>query len=283
MGLSEIKVEVGGVNTDVDQVVSNVQSSIRRQLPQVRPYQVQPTPIALVAGGPSLSSTLGELRDAIFRGCKVATVNGAYQWCIDRNIKPDMAIALDARPGNAEFFETSVPGCKYLLASQSSPEMFDVVDGRDVFIFHALSYESVETPILDEFYMKAYTPVTGGSTVTVRALSLLRMLGFLRMDVFGFDSCWMGRKHHAYRQELNDADKRIRVVMRVGDADDRTFWCAPWHVKQLDDFKMWVKERGHLCDLHVHGDGLIAHTMKTGARLVHELSETEQTREVACA
>ncbi len=263
--------EQGGVNVDEAQVLANVKAAIRRQHPQVRPYQPQGTPLVLIAGGPSLNTTLDELRAEIFRGCRVAVVNGAYQWAIDHNIKPDMAIALDARPVNAEFYRTPVPGCKYLVASQCAPTMFDMLEGRDVWLFHALSYESAEVPILEEFYGKGrVTPVTGGSTVTIRALSLLRMLGFLRLDIFGFDSCWMDDQHHAYPQTMNDKDHRIRVESRIGDAVDRVFYCAPWHVKQWDDFKLWVRERGHLCDLHVHGDGLIAHTMKTGARLVVE-------------
>lgn len=264
----QIKCVQGGVNTSEDVVVGNVRASIRRQLAQVRPYQPQGTPLALVAGGPSLLHTEAELRDEIFRGCKVATVNGAYQWCIDHNIKPDIAIALDARPGNAEFFATPVPGCKYLFASQCAPETFDMVAGRDVWLFHALSYDEAEIKVLDSYYGHGrYSPVTGGSTVTIRALSVLRMLGFLRLDIFGFDSCWYGLLHHAYPQVLNDQDHRIRVEVRADGVEERIFTCAPWHIKQWEDFKMWVKERGELCDLHVHGDGLIAYMMKRSATL----------------
>ncbi len=268
----QIKAVTGGVNVPVQQILANVQSAIRRQHPQVRPYQPQVAEVALVAGGPSLLHTIDELREAIFRGCRVCAVNGSYDWLIEHNFKPDMAVLLDARPDNAEFVRQSVPGCKYLLASQCAPAVFDVVEGRDVYVFHALSYDDEESPILDAYYngRNRYAPVTGGSTVTIRALSLLRMLGFLRLDVFGFDSCWMGHVHHAYPQVLNNQDKRLVITVKVDGHDERQFHCAPWHLRQWEDFQMWVKERGHLCDLHVHGDGLIAWMMKRGAQLIRE-------------
>ena len=278
-----VKIEAisGGMNTDEATVLANVRASIRRQYPQVRPYQPQATPLALVAGGPSLSDTEDELRECVFRGCKVATVNNAYQWCIDRNIKPSMAIALDARPENADFFRTDVPGCQYLMASQCAPAMFDMLAGREVYLFHALSYDEPEKAVLDAYFGKErYAPVTGGSTVTIRALSLLRMLGFLRMDVFGFDSCWLDDRHHAYPQALNDTDGRMQVRLAQGD-HERVFTCAPWHMKQLDDFQQLIAKRGNLFDLHIHGDGMIAHFMKTGATIVEHRKQRE--KEVACA
>ncbi len=81
--------------------------------------------------------------------------------------------------------------------------------------------------------------------------------------------------HHAYPQKLNDNDLRLKVTVKVDGDDMRIFECAPWHLKQWEDFQLWVKERGQLADLHVHGDGLIAYMMKTGARLIRESEDAE--------
>ena len=267
----QIKAVTGNVNTPESVIVDHARANIRRQLPQVRPYQPQGTPIALIGGGPSLLTTVDELRADVFRGCKVATVNGAHEWAIQQNIKPDLAIVLDARAGNADFVKTPVPGCKYLVASQCHPDVFDRLEGRSVYLYHALSYEEAETPILERYYTPThFAPVVGGSTVTLRALTILHMLGFRRMDLYGFDSCWMGASHHGYPQALNDTDKRIPVRVKVDGVQEAHFLCAPWHLRQLEDFQLWVKELGHLVSLHVHGEGLIAYMMKTGARLVKE-------------
>ncbi len=277
--MPEIKAIVGGVNTTEEQVLDNVRRSIRRHLPQLRRYQEQDQAVSLVAGGPSLNQTLIELRDCTWRGQKIVTVNGSYGWCIAHNLKPSMAIVLDARPENAEFLAEPVEGCKYFLASQCDPEAFDIVEGRDVYIFHALSYYDAEKRILDKFYKGCWEECPRGTTVTLRALSILRMLGFLRIDVFGFDSCWMGDRHHAYPQTLNDSDQCLPITLRVDGKSDREFFCAPWHLRQLEDFKGWVQSIGGLVDLRVHGDGLIAHYMRTGARLVEESRPREITVE----
>lgn len=270
MPLTAIQTVVGGVNTDEERILRNVRASIRRQLPQVRPFQPQATTVAIVGGGPSLAETEAELREAVYDGAKVCVVNGAYRWAISRNFQPSLAIALDARPENAEFFAPSVPGCQYLVASQCAPETFDMLEGRDVHLWHALSYDQPEEDALKAYYMKGhYWPVTGGSTVTIRAISLLRMLGFQRFELFGFDSCWLEGRHHAYEQALNDRDQRIRVVAKIdGEAGEgRVFYCAPWHIKQAEDFQQLIRVRGDMFKLNVHGNGLIAHLMRTGAQI----------------
>jgi hypothetical protein len=271
MPLTKIQALQGGVNTGEEAIVRHVRLSIRRQLPQCRPYQTQPAKVAILGGGPSLADTGDELRRLVFQGVKVVAVNGAYQWAIDRNIKPSVAIALDARPENAAFFATDVPGCQYLIASQCAPAMFDALEGRDVSIWHALSYEAEEAAALDAYYGREhYWPVQGGSTVMLRAISLMRMLGFHRQELFGFDSCWLEGRHHAFDQPMNDADHRLKVYAGVdGSEDRRVFYCAPWHLKQAQDFEELTKARGHLFQLNVHGNGLIAHLVRTGAR-VHE-------------
>ena len=49
-----------------------------------------------------------------------------------------------------------------------------------------------------------FFPVPGGSTVVLRALPLMRMLGLSQFHLFGFDSCVLPEAHHAYPQPEND-------------------------------------------------------------------------------
>lgn len=275
-----------GCNVGNDDLLAQISVNIRRGLPQVQPYSPNGHTALLVCGGPSLQDTESELVDEVWRGGKLVTVNGAYQWCIERNLRPAAAIMLDARRFNARFFETSVSRCKYLLASQCHPDAFDLVEGRETFIWHALgSGSESEVALLDEYYFQQsietwpedrkrprrhYHPVTLGTTVGIRSISLLRMLGFQRIDIFGLDSCWLGEKHHAYTQEENDVDKRISVWLRPDANTAHHFVCSPWHVKQADDFKILLRERGDFFQLSVRGNGLLATMMRTGAELQKE-------------
>ena len=90
---------------------------------------------------------------------------------------------------------------------------------------------------------------------------LCYVLGFRYFDIYGFDSCWVKDRHHAYPQKLNDNDRKVNITW-----GGRKFVCAPWMVKQAQDFMKLIKYRGHLYHCNVRGDGLIAHMIKTGAK-----------------
>jgi len=223
-----------------------------------------------VGSGPSLRKTETELRDLVFAGAKLVTVNGAYAWCIERNLQPNAQIVIDARASNSRFLEPAVPNCRYYLASQCHPALFDAVDGREfVGIFHVLGDEGPIKDELDRYFLGKWAGVIGGSTVTTRALGLLRMLGYLRFDLFGIDSCWDGDAHHAFDQPENARDHRLRVTVSAVDnpAQRREFLCAPWHVQQAEDFMQVLRLNGQHFLMNVHGDGLIAYLLRTAADL----------------
>jgi 6-hydroxymethylpterin diphosphokinase MptE-like len=262
-----------GTNVAEDTLRAQVEMNIRRGLPQAQPYTANPEVALLVCGGPSLNETLPELLEAHWAGGKVITVNGSYGWCIDRNIKPSATVVMDGREFNSRFVDRPVPGCKYLLASQAHPRAFEVCKGRDVTIWHTCSGGEDEHEMLKAFYFDRVFPIGTGTTVAIKAIQLLRMLGFLRIHIFGLDSCWLGDEHHAYSQAENSVDQRIQIWLRPAKGDEhrddlaKEFVCAPWHVRQAQDFIQLTKENGNLLQLEVHGPGLIATMVRTGAQL----------------
>lgn len=262
----------GGVNTPDDILIKQVSENIRRGLPQAQPYNPNRETVVLVCGGPSLKDTEKDIVKAVWDGGKVVAVNGAYQWCIDRNIRPSAFVMLDAREFNARFVETPVAGCHYMLASQCHPRAFELCRDRKVSIWQALSAGEDEKALLDDYYFGRYNPVTLGTTVALRAISLLRMLGFLHFEIFGLDSCYMGEEHHAYDQPENNSKRRMSVWLRPKGRDEKAvrFICAPWMAKQAEDFLQLTRERGNLIQLNVHGDGLIASLIRLGADLQFE-------------
>lgn len=259
-------------NVSDDQIIYHVAHNIRLMLPQVKPHTANNNIVALVCGGPSLVTHEKELVQAAWDGAKVVCVNGAYRWCIERNIRPSAMVMLDARKFNVRFVDQDVPGCRYLLASQCHPEAFRITHNRDVLIWHACSSGQSELDMLNEYYFNRCFPVTIGTTVAIRAISLLRMLGFKSFDIFGLDSCWIDTAHHAYQQSENDKDQRISVWLRPKGRDDFSaqFICSPWMMKQADDFQRLIRERGNDFRLNVRGDGLIASMLRIAAELGSE-------------
>lgn len=272
-------------------ILQQVEINVRRQLPQLQPHAPNHETVALVLGGPSLEAYERELVQAVWNGAKVVCTNGSFQWCIKHNIKPSAMVMLDARQFNSRFVEFDVPGCKYLLASQCHPEAFEICRDRDVLIWHCCSGGESEYDVLKEYYFDRLFPIGLGTTVAIKSIQLMRMLGFQSFDIFGFDSCWVKSRwytttevgeyiHHAYDQKENDNDKRLKVVLKPEGRDDlkREFMCAPWMCRQAMDFQTLIREQGNNFRLNVRGDGVIATILKFSAELGSEViaSVTEE-------
>lgn len=268
LSLTNFTLAGGSVNTDDTTLLAQIAANIRLGHPQVRLQPVQTDHVALVGSGPSLPSTERALVDLLHSGAKLITLNGAYQWALQHNLRPSATIILDARATNARFVDPAVPNCRYLLASQCHPDTFAAAAGRDVWIFHAAGPDSAFKELLDAYYLKQWHGVVGGTTVFTRGLALLRMLGYLRFDCFGIDSCWLGDDHHAFPQPENEADKRHQILVTPpGATTGRTFTCAPWMIKQAEDFLQFVRVNGSQFLLNLHGDGLLAYLLQTGAEI----------------
>lgn len=271
---------VGNINTPDETLLANIKHSITLGHPQIRPQAAQKDRVILVGGGPSLESTFDELKELYFAGAKVVTVNGSYAWCLSKNIRPSAHIVLDARAENARFVNPAIPNCRYLIASQCHPDTWEMVAGRpDVWIWHAMADDNPMRKVLDDFYLGHWTGTPGGTTVIMRALSVLRMCGFLRFDLFGVDSCFLGRQHHAYAQPENDVDQPYRVHVHPEGHPElgEDFWCAPWHLKQLEDFLQTIRINGGHFLLNVHGDGLLAYALKSNAAVEWSTNAAERS------
>jgi hypothetical protein len=257
---------VGGVVNEIDHLYDYISSSIRRGHPQVKMQASQPHKIALVCGGPSLEATLPELRDLIAEGAKVATVNGAYAWCIDHNIIPSIQVVMDARAFNSRFVDPPLPRCHYAIASQAHPETWDAVKDRsNVWIWHCGFSEGDPTfELVNHYYRGNWHLIAGGITVGTRAISVLRTLGYLRFDIFGMDSCVIGDQHHGYTQPENDGDRVYGLKVSPIDRPDlvHRFRVTGWHVQQADDMLQFIRHNGDKFVLSFHGGGLLAHLME---------------------
>tara|TARA_Y100000296_G_scaffold55664_1_gene63868 strand:- start:620 stop:1474 length:855 start_codon:yes stop_codon:yes gene_type:complete len=244
-----------GVNEDKDKIRDNIRINIKRGLPQVKPYETQwEKTIGIALGGPTLKDTFPDLLEKRQNGMPVITVNGSHKYCMDNGLTPSGMVMLDSREFNNRFVYPLVEDCKYFISSQCHPSVFENLKDNKVWIWHCAGDENFD--LLKEVYGDDYYPVMGGATIALRAVHMLRMLGFHKFEMYGFDSCITG-DHHAYEQPENDDEEILDVVV-----SGKEFICTAAHYHQAKEFVDMVSKTGEHYDLAVHGDGLISHIIK---------------------
>ena len=243
------------INEEPENIRENIRGNIKRGFPQVAPYESQDKVIALAVGGATLEETFSDLMGKRKNGMPLVTVNGSHKYCMDRGLVPSAMVMLDSREFNSRFIYPLSKECKYFISSQCHPSVFDNLEGYKTWIWHCAGDEDNED-LLKKQYGNNYFPIMGGSTVTLRAIHLFRMLGFSKFEVYGFDSCIIGQ-HHAYEQKENDDEQVIDVIVA-----DKEFRCTAAHYHQAKEFVQMIGKTGEYYDLAVHGDGLISHIIK---------------------
>ena len=245
------------MNYPQDLVLKNIKANIRRPLPQAMLHPAQRGKALVLCGGPSLSDHWATIQRKRSKGAKLITMNGTHNEVLDRGMTPSAFVMLDARPHNERFVERANRECRYFLANQVHPYIFDALSGFDVRIWHpAVDSDRPEFKILDDYYMSHWVGVTGGTSVGPRAIWLTMMMGFRDIEIYGLDSSLRNGMHHAYPQAENDTLSLQRV--RIGR---KIFECHAWMIKQLDEWMHFCAVLPHQVTLRIVGDGAIAYLM----------------------
>jgi hypothetical protein len=261
-------VDIGVLNTEQQTVLDNVKANVQRGIQQIIPHEPSEVELLILGGGPSLKDSADEIRELVAGGAKIVTLNGAYNWALEQGFQVGAQIVVDARPHNLRFVQPLQDKCKYFLASQVDPALYDACPPDRTYQWHTTAEFIKE--ILDEHLPNGWFGVFGGSTVLLRAIPLLRMLGFRSMHLFGCDSCCMDDQHHSYAQPENDGQMVIDTII-----GGRKFKCVPFHISQAQEFIDLIRVFGDEVELNVHGDGLLAWILQHGCDLDIEREAAE--------
>lgn len=259
--------EGGRLNIAEEALRANVEHNLQQGWAQVVPHPTNNEECMILGGGPTLSQFTDEIHAKRAAGVKLITLNGAYNWALEHGLTPSATMVADARPFNARFTHPVVDGCKYFIGSHCDPSVLAGLPPARTLLWH-MNPELVRD-LLTKYLPEGSFCIPGGSTVLLRAIPLLRMLGFRRFHLYGCDSCLMGEElaHHAFPQPENNGGIVIPVVVNSSVASDRVFHCAPWMVSQAEEFLEIVRRMGETFELEIHGDGLLAYLLDTAATL----------------
>lgn len=231
-----------------DVLYANIQATIDRGHEILYPQQPHGNAALLVGGGPSARHDVDEIRKRQSEGAHIFALNGAGLWLQGLGITPDAVIVLDARAHNARFISGLESSVVLLLASQCDPAIFEAGKWHRIIAWHPSM--NGHSGVIE----KRPTVLIGGSTtVGMRALRIVHVLGFREVHLFGYDSSYDANRGHAYPQPENDADG-----LRECEVAGRKFYAPAWMIRQADDFQLIAQ--GLMAEgmaLHVHGDGLL--------------------------
>lgn len=256
------KVEITtAVDTSV--IISNILDAKKRNLTPIydNPAWREEMPIAIVGGGPSLSSQLDNLRKYKY----IMACGSVHDYLIENNIMPTWCIICDPDPLMLNYLKKIQLNCQYLIASQCAPELFD----RFIYI----PYLGYKPKVFmwhcggDKFDPKTFgdseVSLGGGCTVGTRAMVMALSFGYNIQHLFGFDTCLDGDKHHAY--EFNDPNVEtvghIVQIQLEDNPDSKKFLVAGYMLGQFFDFKNLLGRYANKIKVTIYGDGLLKHLM----------------------
>lgn len=250
-----------------DKLCANIHANIRRGVQQVVPHAPQATQIALCAGGPTLVDHIEDIRRLQIEGAEVVCVGNAAATLNAHGVKVNGHVLLDGAGRNKAFV---IPDrdARYFIASQCDPAVLDALEGHaHVYLWHAVNGMEEEAILTAHYGRGGWYQVAGGSFVSLRAISLMGILGYTWLNIFGLDSCILKDSHHAYSQPNADGQKTADVKMA-----GKTFTSTAWMLDQADQFVKSVENgRFGSLQLAIHGDGLIATMIRTGGRPTWQL------------
>jgi len=257
--------ETGVVNTEMAIWRANVIHNLQQGWQQVSPHPTTTAECLILGGGPTLNTFTDEIHERRAAGAKLITMNGTYNWALEHGLTPSATVIADARAFNARFTHPVVDGCKYLIGSHCDPSVLEGLPKDRTFLWHMNPAELHEA--FRTYLPGGYYPIPGGSTVLLRTLPLLRMLGYAQFHLYGCDSCLLDDRHHAYPQPENNGGIVIPVVVTAPNAGNRVFHCAAWMISQAEEFLQIIRQMGDAFELEIHGEGLLAELLTTAATM----------------
>ena len=236
----------------MEQRKKNIAENMKMGLHQLHIRPPHAGRFGIVAGGPSLKKELGKIKTFQRQGGKVVALNGTHDYLIKHKIHPDIFVMADPRERNKRFLSNPDRTCVYFISADCHPEILDKLHGMDARLWVPIEYGEQSAPV----------QVGGGSTVTLRAISIGHILGFRDFEVFGWDGC-VTDSHHAYDQPENDGES-FREIEYNGNSYNMTNWM----IAQAENFDSFLSRYYGTFKMKIHTKGVMKAIYERHAGLI---------------
>lgn len=187
----------------------------------------------LVASGPSLNETIDWLKEAT-KNTQIFVVGSALKMILAVGIQPDAVIISDAKSNIVKQLEgTGYVGDLYFLSTANEQTVKTHIGSS--YILFQQGYPDAEQ-VANEYNMPVIE--TGGSVSTI-AISLLELLGFENIILFGQDMGFSGNKTHAQLSTSGRTIKNDANIRQVRANDGTDIYTTP----NLHIYARWIEKK----------------------------------------
>ena len=230
-----------------DELGANIAHALSLNLPEADSEPIKT--LTIIANGPSALQ-------APLKGITGPTlaINGSLSLFTRQGLAPTYWIACDPQPGIADFLDDApLNETIYLLASTLDPIVFERLKHHKKRLWHIDTH-----PLARE-----HRTIKTASTVTLMSFALMRRaFGFRHFEVYGWDACYDGLKHHASDPDLTEPDPNGWSLM-IGE---RPFYTKPCWALEGEEALIMLQRADFT--VNVHGHGLIATLIEHNAQRI---------------
>lgn len=252
------------------------EEKIRQNIVDARTYCVKPISllddwregrsIAVIGGGPSLSSYLKEIKGYV----NAIACGSVHDYLIKNRVYPSHTLICDPDPIMGDYLR-EYSNSKYLIASQCDKSVFQLLSNRDCYIWNSVGPHEFN----QEMFGGYENCIPGGCTVGTRAILCAIGMGYKKIHLYGMDSCLDEKdNHHCYPFEnpkLEDIGPITEI--RLDAPSNKTFKVAGYMMAQVFDFQKILEQYAGVLEIEVFGNGVLAEIMRLGRLKAQELKK----------
>jgi hypothetical protein len=224
-----------------------------RHLPELMPYDGI---AAIVGSAPTIGDNLDRLKEIKQSGL-VFSVNGAHNWLIKNDVVPNIHVLFenDIESPNESLGGPSHPDVYYYICTQCSPSVFRKLANRNKVIWHYFDEEPEYQQAVAKYFPDEFM-VGGGYTTFFRSITVARVLGYRKFELFGCDSSFEEDRTH-YEGYHTSLEEPKMVVAAGNEMTYRLFKTTPSLSFQAYEFMRFCEANQDSLSVQVHGDGLM--------------------------
>jgi hypothetical protein len=230
-----------------------------RHLPELLPYSGT---AAVVGSAPSIGDYLDRIKEIKQDGL-VFSVNGAHNWLIKNDVIPNIHVLFegDIESPDESLGGPSHPDVYYYICTQCNPSIFRKLKNRNKVIWHYFNEEPEYQQAVAKYFPGEFM-VGGGYTTMFRSITIARVLGYRKFELFGCDASYEDDRTH-YEGYHNISNEPKMIVAAGNEMSYLMFKTTPSLSFQAHEFMRFCEANQDCLSVQVHGNGMMRHLHQT--------------------